>query len=147
MTVKVDKATCAATTTPLSSCSKKSENIIQRHFKKITAMLCALLTITCCFAMGFTANAAEATYRPNTNVTKWEGISIFSSSQMISTLESMYVPMRDHQDHARPRRIFSLFGINQNPLEQHALQLSKLRGLLPLRVIISGTGCDYASFQ
>lgn len=46
---------------------------MQRHAKRLTATLCALLAMTFSATAAVTANAAEATYRPNTNVTKWEG--------------------------------------------------------------------------
>lgn len=50
-----------------------NEGIIHRHTKKLTAALCALLAMVFSATTVLTANAAEATYRPNTNVTKWEG--------------------------------------------------------------------------
>lgn len=46
---------------------------MHRHTKKLTAALCALLAMVFSATTVLTANAAEATYRPNTNVTKWEG--------------------------------------------------------------------------
>ncbi|HJE56859.1 MAG TPA: hypothetical protein K8W03_08890 [Bifidobacterium pseudolongum subsp. globosum] len=50
-----------------------NEGIIHRHTKKLVAALCALLAMVFSATTVLTANAAEATYRPNTNVTKWEG--------------------------------------------------------------------------
>ena len=46
---------------------------MHRHTKKLVAALCALLAMVFSATTVLTANAAEATYRPNTNVTKWEG--------------------------------------------------------------------------
>ncbi|MFR0587845.1 hypothetical protein CQR55_0717 [Bifidobacterium pseudolongum subsp. globosum] len=46
---------------------------MHRHTKKLTAALCALLAMVFSATTVLTANAAEATYRPYTNVTKWEG--------------------------------------------------------------------------
>ncbi len=50
-----------------------NEGIMHRHTKKLVAALCALLAMVFSATTVLTANAAEATYRPNTNVIKWEG--------------------------------------------------------------------------